>query len=684
MYGERTGEHAFREEITMRRLGRWTLRLAFAAALTACLPLALVGCQGEDGSEDGPLADPADTEAPLTGLAELLDGVPDPDSLPTEGKSDTVYPAKFDLVATQSPVRNQASRGVCSIFSTVALMEHLYVKEGTIKDPDFSEQFLQWSVKNEVRKFQNTGGSNAGANLEAINRFGIPMEQAWPYQTSPWNTSHDERCTGDEDKRPVVCHTNGDPPETALQQRRWKLPAGRWVSPKERSIKAFMHENKVGVIMGGTFFYQSWNHRLSPLPVNSVYFSEGYVLYPNAEDQESSEKKPAGHSILLVGWDDDLEVPILDKDGKQVLDKDGNPVVEKGFFLFKNSWGTSGFGIRNAFGPGYGWISMRYVTEHGSIYGSSTPQIVLDREVCDDGLDNNYDGRIDCDDAGCAADPACRPAGLVFRSQGEALPIPDNTPAGVSSTIAVATAGGIETLRVTVAIAHTYQGDLRVTLTPPSGEPVVLHDRQGNGADDLRTTFELPALAGRSLAGDWVLTVADNAPEDTGTLESWSLEATLTDSDAPAEVCDDGVDNSGNGLVDCLDPACAAHASCQQAEALSFRVDVAQPIPDDDPQGLVSPVAVDSAKVLTSVEVEVDITHTYRGDLTVVLHHPSGATSTLLESDYRATEQNLVRTFQVNDFNGLAAGGEWRLEVRDVSRRDTGTLNFWKLTLNVR
>src|SRR4051812_14249985 len=43
-------------------------------------------------------------------------------------------PAKFtDLRELMSPIRNQAKRGVCSIFSTIGLMEHLYIKEGTIK-----------------------------------------------------------------------------------------------------------------------------------------------------------------------------------------------------------------------------------------------------------------------------------------------------------------------------------------------------------------------------------------------------------------------------------------------------------------------------------------------------------------------------------------------------------------------
>ncbi len=93
----------------------------------------------------------------------------------------------------QSPVKSQGSRGVCSIFSTVALMEHLYLKEGTLADPDFSEQYLQWSAKFEVGSFPNTSGSNANSNLRAINRFGIVDEQAWPYESQPWKSGDDER-----------------------------------------------------------------------------------------------------------------------------------------------------------------------------------------------------------------------------------------------------------------------------------------------------------------------------------------------------------------------------------------------------------------------------------------------------------------------------------------------------------
>ena len=84
-----------------------------------------------------------------------------------------------------------------TIFATTALMESLYRAEGSIPNPDFSEQFLQWSVKNELHQFTDGAGSNPQRNLEAIAQFGIPEESAWPYETSQWGASQDPMCNAD-------------------------------------------------------------------------------------------------------------------------------------------------------------------------------------------------------------------------------------------------------------------------------------------------------------------------------------------------------------------------------------------------------------------------------------------------------------------------------------------------------
>jgi len=512
----------------------------------------LFSCSEENSPEPIPPTPEVDpSEIPLSDLDILMEGVPDPSELPDEAKADQIFPKQFDLIEFQSPVKSQGRRGVCSIFSTIALMEHLYIKEGTFSNPDFSEQFLQWSAKMEVGSFKNNGGSNAYNNLKAIRDFGIVDEFSYPYESSPWGVDDDERCTGKE--RPTICYTNGNPSPDVLSKKRWYLPRSRWVSSRRKNIKAFMFENKTGVVAGGQFFYQSWNHGASTLPTSSDYKAKGYILSPNDEDKRLGDEKRAGHSILLVGWDDELSVPMLDKDGLPVLDQAGEAVVETGFFLFKNSWGTSSFGTENPFGAGYGWISMNYVEDYLSINSADEPQ--FEPEICDDGVDNNEDQKIDCEDPRCVDSEHCLPnieicddgedndgdgvqdcddsdciealncQSTPLEGQSEELiEIPDNNELGILDSIMIDGDGLITGLKVHVEIAHSYRGDLILRLMHPDGSIAILQEREGRGEDDLRRDFELAEFNGKPAEGQWILEVSDRARSDTGSLESWNLQ----------------------------------------------------------------------------------------------------------------------------------------------------------------
>lgn len=341
---------------------RLTLSSLLVAPLALCL--SAVGC-GEPAEEEMSPPVAADqlegNDAPLASIQALKADFPGDANIAFEGKADVVLPTKFDILNLQAPVRNQSRRGVCSIFSTMGLVESLYKKAG-LANPDFSEQYLQWSVKAQVKAFTTSEGSSDNYNLQAVVKYGVPAESAWPYNPNPWTTTDDPACTGES--QPTKCWTQGEPPAAAMMAPKYKLPASRWVSTS--SIKNVIYEKKAGVVVGLDFFYQAWNHRLSTLPVSSTYFSKGYVLYPNSTDQTESYKKPAGHSVQMVGWDDTLEIQTVDKDGKPVVDSMGKPVKEKGFFLFKNSWGTDRFGNTHSKQPGYGWISYRYIREFGS------------------------------------------------------------------------------------------------------------------------------------------------------------------------------------------------------------------------------------------------------------------------------------------------------------------------------
>ncbi len=453
-----------------------------------------VGC-GADGRPAPEWSD-AEDDARLSSYESVFAGAPDNRTLPTEGKADAVYPAKFsDLLREQSPVRNQASRGVCSIFSTVALMEHLYIKAG-VATPDFSEQYLQWSVKNEVGSFPHSGGSSADANLRAISRFGIVEEAAWPYESYGWTSANDPECKDDDEaeNQPTKCYTNGEPPAGARMAQKVKLPAGRYVST--RDLKDRLFRKKTGVIVGLDFFYQAWNHRLSKLPVNAESFRQGIVLSPNDDDVTESHKQRAGHSILIVGWDDTVELPIVDKDGKPVLGADGKARTEKGFWIFKNSWGTTRFGVTNPNGAGYGYLSMRYVDDYGSAYTSDVPTVT--------------------------PPPPPPPTGRRFEAR-PAAGIPDGDRAGITSDITATGTGKAGRVTVTVDITHPYVGDLVLQLTH-GGKTATLLDQQGGSDDDLKKTFTLADFQDTDGAGTWTLKVADVAAQDVGTLNLWSVQ----------------------------------------------------------------------------------------------------------------------------------------------------------------
>ncbi|MFO0568145.1 MAG: proprotein convertase P-domain-containing protein [Polyangiaceae bacterium] len=614
------------------------------------LGLGAAGCSSSDGGA-GPESS-IDNDVPLSDVDALFKDAPDNAKLDELGKADAEYPKLYtELLTQQSPVRNQARRGVCSIFATAGLMEHLYLKGGNLPNPDFSEQFLQWSVKKEVGDFTHTEGSNAASNLEAISQFGIVQEADWPYQPDKWNSTNDPACTGGENL-PIQCYTNGEPPASALAAPRFKLPAGRWVNSKTNSIKAFMTSKKQAVVVGLTFFYQSWNHRLSSIPVDpTTYWKDGVVFYPNAKDKTESLKQRAGHAVLLVGWDDDKEIQPLDESGKPSVDAQGSPVHEKGFFIFKNSWGTDRFGTQNPHGAGYGYLSYKYVEEFGTVYGADVPKTEPKKEVCNDGADNDGDFKADCADSDCAADTACTGSGTDYTNT-TGVAIPDADPNGVKSDIVVPDGGTLSAVSVGVDITHPYRGDLIVKLVRQGGGEVVLSDRAGGSADDLKKTFAVTAFAGQDAAGTWSLVVIDKAKGDLGKLNSWKLT-----------------------LTKCAGAGCGGAAPGDYSSAES------KPITDNDAAGVSTDIQVPDAGKIKALSVTVDITHPYKGDLDVKLQRIGVGEAVLQEADASSGAFG-KKTFTVSEFVGEEGKGTWRLKVSDVAAGDSGSLNGWSLQIS--
>ncbi len=240
------------------------------------------------------------------------------------------------------------------------------------------------------------------------------------------------------------------------------------------------------------------------------------------------------------------------------------------------------------------------------------------------------------------------------------LAIPDNHPFGVTSVLTVPQAGRITRLTVSVDIEHTYIGDLRASLTTPGGSTVVLHNRTGASADNLvksYTSEDTPALAalvGEQAQGDWTLKVADLAGLDLGTLRRWSLEISL---EAASQVI--------------------------RGEATPART-----IPDNDPTGVSSVIAIVQSGTARGAKVSVDITHTFIGDLRVELVAPSGQKA-ILHNRMGGGQDNLITTYDSILTPALAAllgqpiEGNWILRVTDMAGQDIGKLNKWGLEVSL-
>jgi subtilisin-like proprotein convertase family protein len=115
------------------------------------------------------------------------------------------------------------------------------------------------------------------------------------------------------------------------------------------------------------------------------------------------------------------------------------------------------------------------------------------------------------------------------------------------------------------------------------------------------------------------------------------------------------------------------------------------PLPIDDHETTVSTIDVPDDYCIGDVDVEVDIAHTFIGDLTVDLTSPQGTTVRLHDRSGGSTN-DLVVTYddethlpdgpgRLSDFDLERADGTWTLTVNDLAGGDQGTLRDWTLRI---
>ncbi len=194
---------------------------------------------------------------------------------------------------------------------------------------------------------------------------------------------------------------------------------------------------------------------------------------------------------------------------------------------------------------------------------------------CADGLDNDNDGAIDCDDSDCVDSPACAAGSscdlpIVVTSLPFVLLGDDYYADFLVNRDYSSEAGGCEEAHgPEVILAVTLQAGDRLSVVE-SGEAYVVLHVMGTCTDvepvclvsaDLNAeqlVFEAPA------DGTYYV-IMENYFADPW-LENYHLELRLLD--AFETSCDDGIDNDGDGLVDCGDPDCEGVDPCGPEDTL--------------------------------------------------------------------------------------------------------------------
>lgn len=130
------------------------------------------------------------------------------------------------------------------------------------------------------------------------------------------------------------------------------------------------------------------------------------------------------------------------------------------------------------------------------------------------------------------------------------------------------------------------------------------------------------------------------------------------------------------------------------------------PLEINDNQTIESTITIDAPSLINDLIVEVDITHTYTGDLLLELVSPSGEVVKLADRrggggrDFTNTRFDDSATVTISGgaapftgtyrpdsplsaLNGQALNGNWRLRVSDLALGDVGTLNNWGIISNI-
>jgi C1A family cysteine protease len=228
--------------------------------------------------------------------------------------SAAALPAQVDLHDRMPPVRDQENRGTCVAYACVAVREFLLGDES--RQGDLSEQFVYWACK------ERDGYAGSGTwirhGMAVLKELGVCVESVWPYNPEP--------LPGNEGQ--------GPPPAGAeAEARDYRIADSEQVSSQgvDALRQQLAQERAIAFAV----------------PVYTYWFTDPVHSTGDIRLPLSTDKVEGGHAMCMVGYQDDADVP------------------GGGYFLVRNSWGTTAWGRDNAIAPGYARIPYAYIAAYG-------------------------------------------------------------------------------------------------------------------------------------------------------------------------------------------------------------------------------------------------------------------------------------------------------------------------------
>ncbi len=167
----------------------------------------------------------------------------------------------------------------------------------------------------------------------------------------------------------------------------------------------------------------------------------------------------------------------------------------------------------------------------------------------------------------------------------------------------------------------------------------------------------------------------------------------------------ESTDGAGNSVFSNAGGGAFAFTTGQHHDATLASTDTPIAIPDNSAAGAISTIAATDTSIVQHVDVTVNVTHTFDGNLTLSLITPAGTTiplalrrgasgdnytDTVFDDEASTTIASGTAPFTgsfrpenpLSLADGLSGAGNWRFRVLDVAGQNIGTMDDWSLGLS--